>query len=88
MMLSQSTTLYKKLQKRYSRKINLDLDRINKALTKLNYPHLAISNPINILGSDGKMSVLTSLKYFLESDKKKLQHLLALTFMTCVIDFG
>ncbi len=72
MMLSQSATLYKKLQKRYSRKINLDLDRINKALTKLNYPHLAISNPINILGSDGKMSILTSLKYFLEADKKKI----------------
>ncbi len=72
MMLSQSTTLYKKLQKRYSRKINLDLDRINKVLAKLNYPHFGISNPINILGSDGKMSILTSLKYFLEADKKKV----------------
>ena len=71
-MLSQSTNLYKKLQKRYSRRINLDLNRINKVLTKLKYPHLVLSNPINILGSDGKMSVLTSIKYFLEANKKKV----------------
>ena len=71
-MLSQSTNLYKRLQKRYSRRINLDLNRINKVLKKLNYPHLVISNPINILGSDGKMSVLTSIKYLLEGDKKKV----------------
>ena len=71
-MSAQSTDLYKKLQKRYSRRINLDLNRINKVLIKLNYPHLVLSNPINILGSDGKMSVLTSLKYFLEANKKKV----------------
>jgi dihydrofolate synthase/folylpolyglutamate synthase len=70
-MLSQSNNLYKKLQKRYSRRINLNLDRINKVLKKLNQPHLDLINPINILGSDGKMSVLTSLKYFLEANKKK-----------------
>ena len=71
-MSAQSTNLYKNLQKRYSRRINLDLNRINKVLIKLNYPHLVLSNPINILGSDGKMSVLTSLKYFLEANKKKV----------------
>ena len=71
-MSVQSTNLYKNLQKRYSRRINLDLNRINKVLTKLNYPHLVLSNPINILGSDGKMSVLTSIKYFLEADRKKV----------------
>ena len=69
-MLSQSISLYKKLQKRYSRRINLDLSRINKVLKRLNQPHLNLVNPINILGSDGKMSVLTSLKYFLEANKK------------------
>ena len=69
-MLSQSTKLYKILQKRYSRRINLDLSRINKVLKRLNQPHLNLVNPINILGSDGKMSVLTSLKYFLEANKK------------------
>jgi len=71
-MLSQSTSFYKKLQKRYSRRINLDLNRINKVLAKLNYPHLVLPNPINILGSDGKMSVLTSIKCLLEADKKKV----------------
>ncbi|MDC0473018.1 hypothetical protein OAN27_03510 [Pelagibacteraceae bacterium] len=71
-MMSQSTSLYKNLQKRYSRRINLNLSRINQALIKLDNPHLKLTNPINILGSDGKMSVLTSLKFFLEADKKKV----------------
>ena len=69
-MLLQSTSLYKKLQKRYSRRINLDLSRIKKVLYKLDNPHLFLTNPINIIGSDGKMSVLTSLKFFLESNKE------------------
>jgi dihydrofolate synthase/folylpolyglutamate synthase len=69
-MLSQSTDLYKNLQKRYSQRINLDLERIQKVLTSLAFPHLELKNPINILGSDGKMSTLTSLKYFLEDHKK------------------
>ena len=69
-MLSQSTDLYRNLQKRYSRRINLDLERIQKVLTSLHFPHLELKNPINILGSDGKMSTLTSLKYFLEAYKK------------------
>ena len=71
-MLSQSTNLFKNLQKRYSRRINLDLGRIQKVLTSLAFPHLELENLINILGSDGKMSTLTSLKYFLEGHKKKI----------------
>ena len=71
-MLSLSTNLYKDLQKRYSRRINLDLDRIQKVLTALGFPHLELNNPINILGSDGKMSTLTSLKYFLEANKQNV----------------
>ena len=71
-MLSQSVNLYKKLQKQYSRSINLDLGRIKKVLLKLENPHLKLKNPINVIGSDGKMSVLTSLKYFIESEKKNL----------------
>ena len=63
-MLSHSIALYKNLQKRYSRRINLDLKRIQKVLTALAFPHLELELPINILGSDGKMSTLTSLKYF------------------------
>jgi len=71
-MLLHSTALYKNLQKRYSRRINLDLERIKKVLILLSFPHLELKNPINILGSDGKMSTLTSLKYFLEAHKKKI----------------
>ena len=71
-MLSHSIALYKNLQKRYSRKINLDLERIQKVLASLSFPHLELENPINILGSDGKMSTLTSLKYFLEANKKNI----------------
>lgn len=71
-MLSQSTKLYKSLQRRYSRRINLDLKRIKKVLKILNYPHLELKNPINIIGSDGKMSTLSSLKYFLEINNKKV----------------
>ena len=71
-MLSHSMILYKNLQKRYSRKINLDLKRIQKVLTILGFPHLELNQPINILGSDGKMSTLTSLQYFLEAHKKNV----------------
>jgi len=71
-MLSHSIDLYKNLQKRYSRRINLNLERIQKVLAALSFPHLELKNPINILGSDGKMSTLTSLKYFLEAHKKKV----------------
>jgi dihydrofolate synthase/folylpolyglutamate synthase len=71
-MLSHSISLYRNLQERYSKRINLDLDRIQKVLTSLAFPHLELENPINILGSDGKMSTLTSLKYFLEAHKKNI----------------
>jgi dihydrofolate synthase / folylpolyglutamate synthase len=33
---------------------------------------LEMKNPINIIGSDGKFSVLTAVKYFLEADNKKV----------------
>ena len=71
-MLSHSIELYQKLQKRYSRRINLDLGRIQKVLTALGFPQLELEQPINILGSDGKMSTLTSLQYFLQAHKKKV----------------
>jgi dihydrofolate synthase/folylpolyglutamate synthase len=71
-MLLHSIELYKNLQKRYSRRINLNLERIQKVLTFLSFPHLSLKNPINILGSDGKMSTLTSIKYFLEAHKKNV----------------
>jgi dihydrofolate synthase/folylpolyglutamate synthase len=68
----QSTLLYRKLQKQYSKRINLDLDRIKKVLKKLKNPQQKLKNPINFIGSDGKMSVLTSLKFFLEAENKKI----------------
>ena len=69
-MLQPSKKLYQKLQKQYSRRINLDLRRIKKVLKKLNNPQEQLENVINVIGSDGKNSVLTSLKYFLEADNK------------------
>ncbi len=71
-MLSHSIALYKNLQKRYSRRINLNLERIQKVLATLGFPQLELAQPINILGSDGKMSTLTALKYFLHSHKKNI----------------
>jgi dihydrofolate synthase/folylpolyglutamate synthase len=71
-MLSHSIALYKNLQKRYSRRINLNLERIQKVLSVLGFPHLELNQPINILGSDGKMSILTSLQYFLQAHKKNI----------------
>ena len=63
---------YQKLQKQYSRRINLDLNRIQKVLEKLGNPQNKINNVINIIGSDGKNSVLTCLKYFFEANNQKL----------------
>ena len=71
-MLSRSIVLYKILQKRYSRRINLDLKRIQKVLSILGYPQLELEKPINILGSDGKMSILTALQCFLQAHKKNV----------------
>jgi len=71
-MSQTSKRLYQKLQKQYSRRINLDLKRIKKVLEKLNNPEEQLNNVINIIGSDGKNSVLTSLKYFLEANNQKV----------------
>ena len=71
-MSQTSKKLYQKLQKQYSRRINLDLRRIKKVLEKLNNPQEKLENVINVIGSDGKNSVLTSLKYFLEANKQKV----------------
>ncbi len=72
MRKAASAKLYKKLQKQYSRRINLDLKRIKQVLKKLNNPENQLENVINIIGSDGKNSVLTSLKYFLEANRQKV----------------
>ena len=71
-MLQTSKKLYQKLQKQYSRRINLDLKRIKKVLEKLNHPEEQIDKVVNVIGSDGKNSFLISLKFFLEANKEKV----------------
>ena len=71
-MLQRSKKLYRRLQKQYSRRINLDLNRIKKVLEKLNNPEEQLQNVINVIGSDGKNSFLTSLKYFLRANNQKV----------------
>ena len=71
-MLQNSAIIYKRLQKQYSRRINLDLKRIKKVLEKLNNPEEQIDKVINVIGSDGKNSFLISLKFFLEAIKEKV----------------
>ena len=66
--MSQSIDLYNQLAKNFSRKINFDLKRIKHALSKLGHPENQLRNVINIIGSDGKYSLLTSLKYFLQAN--------------------
>ena len=67
----QAKRFYQKLQKKYSRKIDLKLKRINFALKKLGNIHNSIKNPINFIGSDGKYSTLKSLQYFIETSGAK-----------------
>ena len=51
-MLSKSTILYENLQRKYSRKINLDLTRIKKVLKKSprneGFKKIKIKNKMNI----------------------------------------
>ena len=67
-----STNLYLKLQKQYSRKINLNLKRVNLALEKLGQIQKKIKNPINIIGSDGKYSTLRSLQFIIEQNNQQV----------------
>ena len=71
-MLSQSIKLYNQLaeKKPFNNQINFGLKRIKLALEKLGHPEKKLRNVINIIGSDGKFSVLTFLKYFLENAEK------------------
>ena len=46
------------------------LKELNKLLNKLGNPEKKLKNVINIIGSDGKYSVLNSLKYFIEENNQ------------------
>ena len=71
--MSRSINLYKQLAKNklFNKSINFDLKRIKLILKKLGHPENKLKNVINIIGSDGKFSLLTSLKYFIEENKQK-----------------
>ena len=71
-MSSQSISLYNLLaKKRFKKIVNFNLNRMTLALEKLGNPEQKLKNTINILGSDGKFSVLNSLKYFIEENNQK-----------------
>ena len=67
-----STQLYNQLlnHKLFSKTINFNLSRIKLALNKLDHPEKKLQNVIQIIGSDGKFSVLRSLRYFIEENKQ------------------
>jgi len=69
-MSSQSRDLYNQLEKNklFSKRIVFGLKRIKLVLKKLNHPEKKLKKVIQIIGSDGKFSVLTSLKYFIEAN--------------------
>jgi len=71
--MSQSINLYNQLDKNklFSKSVNFDLRRIKLILQKLNHPEKKLKNVINIIGSDGKYSLLTSLRYFIEANHQK-----------------
>ncbi len=72
--MSQSINLYNQLAKSklFSKTVNFDLKRIKLILKRLNHPEKKLKNVINIIGSDGKYSLLTSLKYFIQANNQKV----------------
>ena len=75
-LMLKSINLYNQLAKNklFSKSINFDLRRIKLILQKLNHPEEKLKNVINIIGSDGKYSLLTSLKYFIEANHQKTRY--------------
>jgi len=72
-LMSQSINLYNQLanNKLFSKSVNFDLKRIKLVLQKLDHPEKKLKNVINIIGSDGKYSLLTSLRFFIEANRGK-----------------
>ncbi len=70
--MSQSISLYNQLAKHklFNKTINFDLKRIKLALAKLDHPEEKLSNVIQIIGSDGKYSVLRALRFFIEENNQ------------------
>ena len=70
--MSQSINLYNQLanHKLFNKTVNFNLQRIKLALKKLNHPERKLSNVIQIIGSDGKFSVLRALRFFIEGNNQ------------------
>jgi len=70
----QAEQFYKKLQKKFSRRINLDRSRIFSALAKFNIdPNYDLLGKIlAIIGSDGKNTIVQVLKAILIENKKNI----------------
>jgi len=70
----QAKKFYQKLQKKFSRRINLDRSRIFLALKKFNInPNKDLPGKvIQIIGSDGKNTIVQSLKSILVKNKKNI----------------
>ena len=71
-LMSQSINLYNQLanHKLFNKTVNFDLKRIKSALIKLNSPEKKLSKVIQIIGSDGKFSVLSALRFFIEGNNQ------------------
>ena len=71
-LMLTSTKLYNQLLKHrlFSKTINFNLSRMKLALNKLDHPEKKLQNVIQVIGSDGKFSVLRSLRYFIEGNKQ------------------
>ena len=69
-MLSQP--IYKKLanHRLFNKSVKFGLKRIKLALSLLDHPEKKLSNVIQVIGSDGKYSHLTSLKFFIEANNQ------------------
>ena len=89
-MPSQSISLYNLLakKKQFKKTVNFDLKRIKDALYKLQNPERKLKNVINIIGSDGKFSVLNSLKYFIEENKQTASAYISPSLKVLERDFG
>ncbi len=71
-MSLQSINLYNQLAKHklFNKTVNFNLKRIKLALVKLGHPEKKLFNVIQVIGSDGKFSVLRNLRYFIEGNKQ------------------
>jgi len=67
-----SQSIYNQLanHKLFNKKINFGLERIKLALMKLNGPEKKLSRVIQVIGSDGKFTLLSCLKFFIENNKQ------------------